>query len=546
MNKQIFNLKLNIIWLLPILSGLLLVLFPLFDFGYLVWFSLIPLLWFIFSKSITTKKSFLGGLLTGTIFGGGLLLWLFDTVPFEFIGVDNEKEVVLVFFVFLVLWLIHIIFIGLFIGAFSWVIKKLSLKLNFIWLVFLIPGAWIVFEYLRAWGFNVLWLGKETLWSPYWTWGNLAYFIHNHYPLTQIANIGGIYLIGFLIVLINVLLFLLIYKFKQSTLSSKLFISILVSVALILSLWMIYGTHQLNGHQNTNTVKLAILQTNFASGNELNAYNKLAVFNIIKELFQKFDNVDQKPDIVIEPEGFSFVTMSGNNNIAKHILGDFWEPGQIFVENQKFSDEDKKTKSRLFYLDLDKKQPIAFYDKTFLMPNGDYLPYITELFLKMYSFKSDLSQKFFSRGSSFSVAETPKGVLGGTICTGFMSPNENRQMAKNKATILISASSDAPFHGSKKLLNQIIGMTKFRAIENHRYFAQATNMGYSFLLDYHGLIVDKPEKIDNRIIIVDAELSNVETFYTKLGDWIIYLAILTLLMVWLSYFLKNVIIKYIK
>ncbi|MFH1129446.1 MAG: apolipoprotein N-acyltransferase [Patescibacteria group bacterium] len=529
MNNLIPNIKKNLNFILPITSGLLLILFPLFDFNHLIWFSLIPLFLFIFSKSTTTKRAFFGGLVTGTIFGGGLLLWLFDTVPFEFLDVNTEKEVVVVFFVFLLLWLIHILFVGLFIGAFSWTIKKLlSLKINTIWPIFLIPGIWIIFEYLRTWGFNILWLGKETLWSPYWTWGNLAYFLHNNSPLSQIADIGGIYLISFLIVLINTLLFLMIYKIKQKTISLKYFASIIIFIISIFSIWKCYGFYKLNIPENGKIIKLAILQTNFASGNELNAYNRLDIFNIVKKIFQEPENINQNPDIIIEPEGFSITAMAGSNEIAKYILKDFWRPGQIFIENQKFTDKNGKTTSRLFYFDLDKKEPIAVYDKTFLMPNGDYLPYITKLFLNLYSFKTDLKEKFFSRGNFSYPAKTLKGNVGGTICTGFMSPNENRRMTNNGAEILMSSSSDAPFHGSATLLNQIMAMTKFRAIENNRYFAQATNVGYSFLLNSKGEVIDKSPTIDNRIIFVDAKLLTDKSLYTKYGDWIIYLTILIL------------------
>ncbi len=539
MNKPIFNLKKNISFALPILSGLLLALFPLFDFNYLVWLSLIPLFLFIFSNSTTTKKAFWGGLFTGTIFGAGLLWWLFDTAPFEFLGIRNEKEVVLMFFIFIILWIIHILFIGLFIGMFSWTVKKLlSPKINTLWFIFLIPGIWVIFEYLRAWGFNLLWLGEETFWSPYWTWGNLAYFLHNNPSLSQITDIGGIYLISFLIVLINTLLFLIIRKFKQKPISAKYFVLIIISIFLILSVWKCYGFYKLNLPENGKSIKLAILQTNFMPGSEFSAYNKQEIFDIIKKTLQDSENINKNPDIVVEPEGFSIVAMSGNQKIAKYILGNFWQPGQIFVENQKITDSDQKTKSRLLYYDLEKSKAIAFSDKNFLMPNGEYLPYITKLFLNLYSFDINLDPIFFSRGDS-GVAETQKGKIGGTICTGFMSPNTNRQMSKNGAEILLSVSSDAPFHGSKTLLNQITAMTKFRAIENRRYLGQSANMGYSFLIDSKGILINRFPIMGVGVLFANAKLLNVTTIYTKFGDWIIVAIIFVLLLFLISRFCKK-------
>ncbi|MCX6730213.1 MAG: hypothetical protein NT058_01820, partial [Candidatus Portnoybacteria bacterium] len=191
------------------------------------------------------------------------------------------------------------------------------------------------------------------------------------------------------------------------------------------------------------------------------------------------------------------------------------------------------------------KEAIAFSDKNFLMPNGDYLPYVTKLFLNLYSFNTDMSQKFFSRGDS-RVAKTAKGNIGGSICTGFMSPDTNRKMTKDGAEILISASSDAPFHGSQNLLRQIMAMTKFRAIENRRYFGQATNMGYSFLIDSKGKFVEKSSTLGIGILFTDAKLLNIETTYTKLGDWVVFVAVFVLLSFLFICLTKNAIINRIK
>lgn len=541
MNKLILKFKKHKNYALPTLSGLLLILFPLFDFNYLIWFSLIPLFLFIFSKSTTTKETFWGGLMVGAIFGGGLLGWLFDTYPFEFLGLKNEKEIALTFIIFIILWILHILFIGLFIGAFSWTIKKLLyLKISTLWFIFLIPGIWIIFEYLRAWTFNLLWLGKETFWSPYWTWGNLAYFLHNNSSLSQIADIGGIYLVSFLIVLINVLLFLIIYKFKQKTTSTKHFALMIIFILFVLSAWKCYGLYRLNLPDKGKTIKLALLQTNFMPGSGLNAYNKQESFDAVRQILQNPKNINHNPDIIVEPEGFSIVAMSGNQKIAKYILKNFWQPEQIYIENQKITDLDQKTTSRLFYYDLDKKESIAFSDKNFLMPNGEYLPYITKLLLNLYSFNINTDLIFFSRGDS-RVAETPKGKIGGTICTGFMSSNINRQMSKNGAEILLSVASDAPFHGSQILSSQILAMTKFRAIENRRYFGQSANMGYSFLINSKGRIVNQFSIIKTDILFANAKLLNTTTAYMVFGDWIIFAVIVVLLLFFIFRHAKNMV-----
>lgn len=539
--SKIFS-KNNLNFILPIISGALLALYPLFDFGYLVWIALVPLFYFIALESTNLKKAAIGGMITGFIFFGALLGWLFKTAPFEWLGVKDEKGLIVTFLFFLFLWIIQTVFLSLFIAAFSWLFKKIiSSKLNrSAWLLLLMPSLWIAFEYLRIWGFNVLWLGKETLWSPYWTFTNLAYALHHNLQLIQIADIGGIYLVAFLIVLINTILFLIVRELKNKNSSKK---NILISIILILLIfvgWRTYGIYKIKtSNENGTERKIALLQTNFASSNEFNAYQKKDIFETIKKLLQKPENIKENPDFIVAPEGFSIVALSGNTEIARYILKDFWRPGQIFIENQKIVDENQKTKSRLFYYDLAQEKPIAYYDKTFLMPNGDYLPYLTRFLLNIYSFQTDLSQRFFQRGESPYIGKTPKGNIGGSICTGFLSPDMNRKMANNGAEIIISVSSDAPFHSAKSLLAQNMAISQFRAIENRRYFAQATNMGYSFILNEKGEIIIESSQFGNQILFSDIELLNQKTIYMRYGDWMLIFAVFILFI----YFLKNAIIN---
>jgi len=529
---KIFKNKFDFI--LPILSGLLMALYPLFDFGYLVWISLIPLFCFISLKSTTHKRAFIGGTITGAIFLGAVLKWLFDTAPFEWLGVKSENSLVLTFFIFLVLWFIQAIFLGLFTGAFSWIAKKTFVSKfgNSLWVLLIVPSIWIIFEYLKIWGFNILWLGKETLFGAHWTFSNMAYALHSNSALIQIADIGGIYLVEFLIILINTFLFFIVYNLKNKNFHKKLLTATII-VILIMVFWRGYGIYKLKSIENGSQIKIALLQTNFVSSNDFNAYNRMDVFDVIKKIFQDPKNFKEKPDLVIAPEGFGIISMSGSKEIAKYILKDFWKPGQIFLENQKIVDENEKVKSRLLYYDLDQEKPIAFYDKMFLMPNGDYLPYITKLFLNIYSFDLDLRGKFFERGEYPYVAKTQKGNLGGSICTGFLSLSMNRKMTNDGAEILISVSSDAPFHGSKTLLNQNLAISQFRAVENNRYFAQATNMGYSFLINSRGQIINISEKFGNEILFPEAKLIDKKTIYTQFGDWIMVFAIIILIFVFL-------------
>ncbi len=542
--KIIKFIKTNKIFVFPILSGILLILtYPPCNLSFLIWIALIPLFWFINLK-IPPKKIFIGGFLVGILFFGKLFSWFFATYPFEWLGIIGQKDTILVFVLVSFIWLVQTIFLGLFIGAFAWFCKKFldkSFKNKKISLLIIIPALWIILEYLRAWGFGILWLGKESFLGPHWTFGNLAYVLHNRTILIQLADLGGIYLISFLIILVNIILFLILKQcwrlspaYRQAGFQHC---AVLLGILILIGIsWSVYGICKINQEETLlidNSKRIALIQTNFLSSSEFNPYSKKEVFDTIIELFKNPKNIKENSEIIIEPEGFGIVNLTGSKKIAKHLLEDFYKPGQIFLENKKVI-IDNKAKSRLFFYDLNQEKSIGFHDKLLLVPGGDYLPYWIKLLLNIYSFNTNYEKRLYAKGEkvepvlvSLNVSQQGHDTLvkiGGTICSSIVSPDIQRKMTKKGAQFLVVVSSDAPFHGSKLLLSQNLAMSKLRAVENRRYFAQATNMGHSFLLNSKGEIKIKSKELGNKILFSETKIINKKTLYTTFGDWMIVIA----------------------
>jgi len=509
-------------FILPIASGLLLFLaYPPQNLGFLIFIALIPLFYFLTLKTTTGKKAFWGGLITGIIFLGGLFGWLFKTAPFDWLGITSGTNLILMWILLVFLWTIQVLFLSLFLGLFSWLFKKIiTSQFSVLTLLAIIPCLWIIIEYLRAWGFGILWLGRETLFGPHWSFGNLAYALHAYPVFLQIADIGGIYLISFLIVFINAVLFLILRKRSS--------FGLVLILILLLGAWLGYGIYKLKAEETETTRKVAILQTNFLSGAGPNPYQRQEAFDAVLNLFKSPESIRENPDFIIAPEGFGIISRVKDKDLAKYLIQDFYKSGQIFLENEKIFDNNGKFKSRLFYYDLEKDEPLAYHDKMLLVPNGDYLPYFVKFILKIYSFNIKGENKFYQKGEKNEIGQTPRGIIGGGICSNILSPNLNRDQTKKGAQFLVTVSSDAPFHGAKSLLAQNLAMSKLRAAENKRYVVQATNMGYSFLLNPNGEIVFKAPDFGNKIFFSDIKLIDKKTTYTKFGDWIIILAFLIL------------------
>ncbi|MCM8798558.1 MAG: apolipoprotein N-acyltransferase, partial [Candidatus Omnitrophica bacterium] len=182
---------------LCLVSALLLILsFPPAEFSFFAWISLIPL--FLALKNKNIKCAFWLSYFWGLIFWGCLLSWL---TKVTFLG-----------YIFLVLYLaIYSGILGIFIACHFLII---------------IPFLWVILEYLRTHLFTGF------------GWALLGYSQYKNLPLIQIADITGAYGVSFLIVLVNLVIYLRVSSSvgPKKKKSFSTFFSLLFSTLFLLSL----------------------------------------------------------------------------------------------------------------------------------------------------------------------------------------------------------------------------------------------------------------------------------------------------------------------
>lgn len=72
-------------------------------------------------------------------------------------------------------------------------------------------------------------------------------------------------------------------------------------------------------------------------------------------------------------------------------------------------------------------------------------------------------------------------------------------------------------------------MAAMRAIENRRYLVRSANTGVSGVVDPYGRMLLQTPIFQQAAFAADVKLIHDQTFYTKYGDWILYLGALALL-----------------
>jgi len=522
-------------WFLPIISGIFLILsYPPFSLKFLPFFALLPLFFFLNFKNkgpareasgrmrwvgCSLKKSFLAGFLTGLIFLGGIMFWFFDVFPLDWVGIDIN---ILGFFILFFSWFLTILISSSFIGLFSLGYIFFSRR-NF-WDILLVPSLWVIFEYLRAWSFGFLWWGKESLLGPHWTFGNLAYSLVQNQNFKSISSIGGIYLVSFLFILINILLFILIKKIikTDSPLNRIVYFLIILGIVGLISATYFFSFSKKIDEENQK-LEIAVLQTQIPSFFRSSEETLKEKFQIQQQLLEEALQLHPSLDIIVFPEGANFLRQEN----SKKILAEHSFQKETFIIDSASIGSFEGIKSIATFYST-QKGSLAHYQKILLSPVGEYLPYILEVPAEIINkkwvkkFERTRGQK---RGQELIVFSGANGWRGGIFfCSETLSSNFHREIADKGAEIFFNLGSLSFSHGSKNLDSQTQAMLQFRAAENGKYLVRATNYGSSYIINENGEIIKKTPNFENQVLFGKVSPISKKTPYTTYGDWVLILA----------------------
>ncbi len=157
---------------------------------------------------------------------------------------------------------------------------------------------------------------------------------------------------------------------------------------------------------------------------------------------------------------------------------------------------------------------IGQYDKIHLVPFGEYVPFQHLLF-----FANKLTREVgdFARGNQRKVFDLGGVHAGVFICYESIFPNEVREFTANGAQVLINISDDL-WYGETGAPAQHLQMARMRAVENHRWILLATNNGTTASIDPMGRVVKKAPRNVRTAMVVPFSTQTEMTFYSRYGD----------------------------
>ncbi len=357
---------------------------------------------------------------------------------------------------------------------------------------------WGVFAYLnlvwqkKEW---IKWLGFISIWLSFefflfhtefrFPWLNVGYALSNFNLLVQIADIGGIHLISFALLLSNILL----YRFLSGVKSAIYLMLILFTV------WFGYGYLRYNSLDlELADIKIKMMQPSIGINkfelpmeDILARYKKQSYYASLEDL-----------DLFIWPEasipalplriydysvGQELIKIAKKNklNIFFGTTDGLPAPADYHYPLYYYN-----SATLLRYPELEFEEP---YYKIYLVPIGERMPYLN-LFPFLWKLEFGQANWEFGKELKFYTIKNKEGkefTFSPQICYEILFPDISNQMVREGVDFIVNLTNDAWFKQSIGTYQHAM-MTRIRAIETRTPIIRSANSGHSMVVSPNGRI----------------------------------------------------------
>ncbi|MFO8088464.1 MAG: apolipoprotein N-acyltransferase [Desulfatiglandaceae bacterium] len=475
-------------WLGAALSGMLLTAsFPPLPTHWLAWICLVPLL--IAIQNRAPAEAFRLGYVAGIVHFITLIYWIVFVLQ-RYGGLPIPVGIIALCAVSF--------YLALYIGFFSAISSKF-IKLPFSSIF--IAAAWVALEYARA---NLI-IG--------FPWCLAGYTQYQRLSIIQISDLGGVYWVSFLVVLVNVAVFQL-FSSTSARLSFKTFLNIAFAVsALVFASF--YGSLTMKENAGTpQHFKAAVIQPNIDQGLKWDEAYRADTVEIYMSLTEKA--VEYSPDLVVWPETATPFYFQENMEFEDMLFSFLTENKiSLIFGSPAYEKSQKGVKffNRAYLLSPEQKKD--FYDKVYLVPFGEYVPFKSILFFvnRLVPAAGD-----FTSGTDISPLGDIRPRPGAMICFEVIFPAHARRQALAGADFFVNLTNDAWF-GRSSAPHQHLAMSVFRSIEQRKPMIRAANTGISACIDRFGKIRERTDLFTRELMLCTVNAADSPpTFYARYGD----------------------------
>lgn len=389
------------------------------------------------------------------------------------------------------------LYVGLFTGALSWIAARRSAAAA----LAAAPFVWVAAEWVRGWlmgGFP---------------WGSLGYSQHRQLALIQVAELGGVYAVSFLLIAVNAALAAAV------TLAPRRAAAALGVAGLLVGGSLAFGHVRLGElGAPARTASIAVVQPSIEQPLKWDPEFAGTTLAILFDLTRQA--AAARPELIVWPET-SLPTMLRRDPVLTDALRRLSrEAGAPLLVGSVDADEASPPKLRNTAFLLDERGIVGRYDKIQLVPFGEYVP-LSRLIGFVRGWAEFIAE--LEPGSRSVVFSGPPAPFGTVICYEGIFPALVRRFAKDGARFMVNMTNDGWFGRTAGPL-QHLAMYPFRAVEHRVSVVRAANTGISAVIAPSGAIVHSMPLFARGTFEHRVPLSTRQTLYTRFGDWLVYLS----------------------
>ncbi|ASG68262.1 apolipoprotein N-acyltransferase [Francisella halioticida] len=472
--------------IVTVLSGALLTLaFAPFRIDILAIVSLV-IFFHILSRSKKNRSAFFTSALFGFGFFGTSVSWVYISIHLftQSVAAGLAAAIALV----ILLSFLHIIPFG----TFSYILTR---KANNFTKILIYPALWTLFEIVKA---NLLWGG--------FPWVSLGYS-QTESPLVWFANIGGVYLVSYIIVFIACLITFCICN-RSNT--KKIISSIVIICILYVCGFIIQ--HNQPPVKTDQLQKVDLVQGDFIQGFKWDRDNFVKMEKYYENVAKKHKNA-----LIILSENaipsyrqylspyFNMLAKIANKNNSALLIGSL-------------SIEQSNNSSKVYNSSIIIGKGHGVYNKHHLVPFGEYFP------IKFFGYVDSAGLSNFNAGHKVQPIMNAFGYpLANFICYEVGYPEQVRDQLQGAK--LISVISDDSWFGDSIARDQQLQISQVRAIENAKFVLTTTSNGITSVISTNGKIEKELPKNTRGILEKTIYLNSYKTIWMEIGMTLIFVLI---------------------
>lgn len=353
-----------------------------------------------------------------------------------------------------------------------------------------VASAWLVTESLRSW---------DRLGGP---WGLLGASQWNGSPLLPLASLGGVWLISFVLVAIN-LGVARVFR-AQGERRPRL-------VAVLMTLVVVAGALAAGSATGDPVTRGSVTIAGVQPGPDLGAVDRLeSGIELTRELEAA------RPDLVVWGESSVGIGLQPDRSTIDRLAALSLEvEAPLLVNVDARRGEGGIFKSSVF---LDEEGERGSYDKMRLVPFGEYIP--LRFALGWLGSISEAADEDRRRGEGLELLAADGYSIGPLVCFESAFPDMARNLVERGADLIVVQSATTTFQESWAP-EQHASLAAIRAVEVGRSVVHAALSGVSAIYGPSGeLLVELPTS-ERGTYIAEVPLASGSTPYVRLGDWVL-------------------------